>query len=170
MPEPRHRRPRPRRSCALWLQAPVRLSTVAAVLFTTLASAAQTPTSPTTLAQLRDTYRPLLLFAPSPEDPALQAQLHKLKDNAPGLHERDVLLIAIPFHNPAPTDTSLTPEDATAARRRFGIAPADFTVLLLGKDGGEKFRSTKPISFEKLRDTIDAMPMRRQERRNPPNP
>lgn len=133
-------------------------------------STAQTPPSPTTLANLRDTYRPLLLFAPSPDNPSLLAQLHKFKDSAPGLHERDVLLIAVPFNNPAPTETSLTPEDATAARRRLRIAPDAFTLLLLGKDGGEKLRSLKPISFEKLRDTIDLMPMRQQEMRNPPNP
>lgn len=121
------------------------------------------PPSPTTLAQLKDHFRPLLLFAPSPDDPGLRAQLTRLHDDAPGLSERDVLVIAVPFHNPAPTDTGLTPADAEAARRRFHIAPNDFTVLLIGKDGGEKLRSGKPVSFNKLRDIIDGMPMRQRE-------
>ena len=124
---------------------------------------AQTPASPTTLAQLRDNFRPLLLFAPNPDDPSLLAQLHELKDDAPGLTSRQVLLIAIPFNNPSPTDVTLAPADALAARRRFHVPPGDFTAILLGKDGGEKLRSARPLSFAKLRDTIDAMPMRQQE-------
>ncbi len=134
-----------------------------ALLFMSSLALAQTPSSPTTLAQLHDNFRPLLLFARSPDDPSLLAQLHKLKDSAPGLHERDVLLIAIPFHTPAPTDVSLTPADAAEARRRFHLAPIDFTVILLGKDGGEKLRSSKPLSFDKLRGAIDSMPMRKEE-------
>ncbi len=87
----------------------------------------------------------------------------KLKDSAAGLAERDVLVVAIPYKDPSPTDVSLSAADALAARRSFHVAPEDFTAILLGKDGGEKFRSRKPISFEKLRDTIDSMPMRKQE-------
>ena len=100
---------------------------------------------------------------PAPDDPSLLAQLTRLKDHAPGLDERNVLVIAVPYNNPAPTEVALTPEDALAARHRFHVAPADFTAVLLGKDGGEKLRSTKPLSFEKLRDKIDSMPMRQTE-------
>jgi hypothetical protein len=35
--------------------------------------------------------------------------------------------------------------------------------VLVGKDGGEKFRSTEPVLAEKLFDLIVAMPMRRRE-------
>ena len=124
---------------------------------------ARTAPNPTTLGQLRDRYRPLLLFAARPDDPSLLAQMTKLKDVAAGLAERDVLVIAIPYKDPSPTDVSLSAADALAARRSFHVAPEDFTAILLGKDGGEKYRSRKPISFEKLRDTIDSMPMRKQE-------
>ena len=126
---------------------------------------AQEPSSPTTLAQLRDRYRPLLLFASRPDDPSLLAQMTRLKDAAPGLAERDVLVIAIPYKDPAPTEVGLSAAESLAARRLFHVAPEDFTAILLGKDGGEKYRSRKPISFGKLRDTIDSMPMRQQERK-----
>lgn len=145
------------------MRRPLALLALLPTLMTPPSTPAQTPASPTTLASLRDNYRPLLLFAPRPDDPALLAQLQKLKDAAPGLTERQVLLIAIPFANPSPTNPSLTPADALAARRRFQVAPAEFTVILLGKDGGEKLRSRNPISFDKLRDLIDTMPMRQQE-------
>lgn len=128
---------------------------------------AQTAASPTTLEALQDRYRPLLLFAAKPDDPSLLAQMTRLKNSAPGLHERDVLVIVLPYNTPSPSDISLTPESALATRRRFHVAPSDFTAILLGKDGGEKLRSEKPVSFEKLQTLIDSMPMRRNEMRNP---
>lgn len=149
----------------------MRPSTAALLLAMTTSLHAQRqppPTSPTTLAQLKDRFRPLLLFAATPDDPGLRAELTRLHDDAAGLAERDVLVIAIPYNNPSPTDTTLTPADAEAARRRFHIAPNEFTVLLIGKDGGEKLRSSKPIPFSKLRDTIDSMPMRQQESKQNP--
>ena len=123
----------------------------------------QAPPSLTTLAQLRDRSRPLLLFAAAPDDPSLLAQLTRLKNAAAGLRERDVLIIALPYKDPSPTEVSLSAADAQVARRLFHVAPEDFTAILLGKDGGEKYRSKKPISFEKLKSTIDAMPMRQDE-------
>lgn len=36
-------------------------------------------------------------------------------------------------------------------------------VILIGKDGGAKLRSEKPLSMAKLQETIDAMPMRQDE-------
>lgn len=38
-----------------------------------------------------------------------------------------------------------------------------FAVVLIGKDGGEKYRSCTPISSRNIFDRIDAMPMRRSE-------
>ena len=134
-----------------------------ALLMTVLPSLAQGPPSPTTLAQLRESYRPLLLFAPSPEDPSLLAQLTRLRNVQPGLEERNVLIIVVPFHTPSPSRTTLTPDEAAQARRQFNIPPTDFVAVSIGKDGGEKLRSRKPLSFEKLRATIDSMPMRQRE-------
>ncbi len=134
-----------------------------ALFFMTTPIPALTQTPPTTLAALRDHFRPLLIFAATPDDPGLRAQLTRLHDDAVGLAERDVLVIAVPYKTPSPTDTTLTSADAETARRRFNIAPNDFAVLLLGKDGGEKLRFHKPVPFSKFRDTIDGMPMRQQE-------
>jgi hypothetical protein len=43
--------------------------------------------------------------------------------------------------------------------------PADssFALVLIGRDGGEKFRSYKLVSEKVIFDIVDAMPMRRQE-------
>jgi hypothetical protein len=129
---------------------------------------AQSPTGIVSLAALRDRARPLLLFAPTPNDPALQIQLRRLHDHAADLTARDIVIIAIPFESTSPTHATLTVEAAQSVRHRFHIAPTDFVVILIGKDGGEKLRSTKPLTIDKLNETIDAMPMRQQEMRSHP--
>ena len=43
---------------------------------------------------------------------------------------------------------------------------ADFVVILIGKDGGEKLRSRHPLRVESLTKGIDAMPMRQDEMRS----
>jgi hypothetical protein len=131
----------------------------------TPAQTSATPTGIVSLTRLRDNARPLLIFAPTPNDPQLQIQLRRLHQSAAAIADRDIAVIAIPWNSPSPTAATLTDQDALAARRRFHIAPSDFTVILLGKDGGEKLRSSKPLSLNKLTSTIDAMPMRQDELR-----
>lgn len=116
-----------------------------------------------TLAQLRDQFRPLLIFAPRPDDPRLEIQMRTLQEHAPEAQDRDLAVIALPYQSPPPSRLQLTPAESEAARRRFGISPGDFAVILLGKDGGEKLRSDKPLSMNRLVNTIDAMPMRQDE-------
>jgi hypothetical protein len=153
----------------------MRLSTTLALLSVTLPAAVRpqtvaTPTGIVSLASLVDHARPLLIFAATPNDPQLVIQLRRLQANASAVADRDIAVIAIPWNSPSPTAATLTDADALAARRRFHIAPADFAVILLGKDGGEKLRSSKPLSLDTLRNTIDAMPMRQDELRSRPKP
>ncbi len=128
----------------------------------------QSPVGIVSLASLRDRARPLLIFAPTPSDPQLQIQLRRLYDHADDVSAREIVVIALPYESPSPTLATLTVEAAQSVRRRFHIAPTDFTVILIGKDGGEKLRSTEPLTIEKLIETIDAMPMRQQEMRSQP--
>ena len=131
---------------------------------------------PVTLQSMRDTSRPLLVFALSDADPRFRQQLAIAAHNAYELHQRQVITVPLAVHETSKplgfvfdgSDLgSMQPAEAAIARKRFRIASGEFTVILLGKDGGEKLRSHIPLSFEKLRDTIDAMPMRRQEMRHP---
>jgi hypothetical protein len=117
----------------------------------------------TRLKDLKDRARPLLIFAPKPDDPQLQIQVRTLNEHAAETHDRDLVPIALPYNNPSPTPAQLTPTDAEAARRHFHVNPGDFAVILIGKDGGSKLRSDKPLTMEKLNETIDAMPMRQDE-------
>jgi hypothetical protein len=150
---------------ATFLASPLVLAGLTAV-----PALAQAPTGIVSLTTLRDSSRPLLIFAPKPDDPQLQIQLRRLRDNAAAVSERDIVVIAIPYESPAPTPATFTVEGAQSARLRFNVAPADFTVILIGKDGGEKLRSHKPLTIDQLNNTIDAMPMRQQEMRTHPQP
>jgi hypothetical protein len=136
--------------------------------------AGQSPTLPAgtvSLAGMRDRVRPLLIFAPAPDDPRLELQLRGLHEAQAALVERDVVVVVVPFKSPSTSGAMLTGKmlsdaDAQAARRRFKIAPGEFVVILVGKDGGEKLRSSEPLAVTTLRETIDAMPMRQEEMRS----
>ncbi len=117
----------------------------------------------TTLQQLRDHARPVLIFAPKPDDPQLEIQMRILEEHAAEAHDRDVVGIALPYGNPSPSAVQLSSGDAEAARRKFQVNPGDFAAILIGKDGGAKLRSSKPLSMQKLEEAIDAMPMRKDE-------
>ncbi len=94
--------------------------------------------------------RPVLIFAPSPDDPAFVEQSALLHAAREELLERDVVVLI---------DTA--PHEDGALRRGLGVL--GFEVLLVGKDGGVKLRVQKPITAEELSAEIDAMPMRRRE-------
>ena len=118
------------------------------------------PQSTRTLRSYRETTRPLLIFAPIAKDPRLRQQLALLAPFAPGLRERQLVLLTLV---PDGSDALLGREEQARARQTYAITPDSFVVLLLGKDGGEKQRWTAPVAFPVLRDLIDSMPMRQDE-------
>jgi hypothetical protein len=52
-------------------------------------------------------------------------------------------------------------------RHHFKVEPAEFLVILIGKDGGEKLNSRTPVPVDQLERLIDSMPMREREQQNP---
>ncbi len=133
--------------------------------------------APDTLASLRHDYRPLLIFARSP-DREFREQMQMLAQHTQDLHERQILLVPIPPHGKAGEASAweglvprgslgeLSPGECVSARRRFHIGQDEFAVILLGKDGGEKLRSRTPVTMERLVKLIDSMPMRQKEARS----
>lgn len=104
------------------------------------------------LAGYRWHSRVVVALAPTRDDPALATQRRLFAALGADGRERDLVLVE------APGDT---PEGA-ALRRRFG-AGTGFVAILVGKDGGEKLRSSAPLDRDALFPLIDAMPMRREE-------
>jgi hypothetical protein len=134
---------------------------------------------PVTLDLLRDRYRPVLVFAPSTTHTFIQ-QMRILAQGGVPMHERNVITVPLLLHednkpwgvvfNGNDDIGHMSADEQAAARRRFHVRPNDFTVILIGKDGGEKLRSHRPISLDTLRSTIDAMPMRQEEMRSQTKP
>jgi hypothetical protein len=119
---------------------------------------------------MRNCYRALLVFAPAMNDPQMLEQFNQLKNHASELKSRDLLYVPIvpEGHNqPIPGSkihtASLSEDELAAMRHHFKVEPADFLVILIGKDGGEKLNSRTPVPLDKLEQLIDSMPMRKTE-------
>lgn len=148
------------------------MSRIFVTLLVALSKCHQAPAQ--ALATFVDKNRILLVFAPTDQDPRLREQLNLLSHHAKDMKDRDLILITIlsPSGETTPPDTLRTPPrpvlsdaEQLSIRHRFRVPPAEFAAILLGKDGGEKLRSSTPVSCNGLNRTIDAMPMRRQEMR-----
>jgi len=100
--------------------------------------------------------RPLIIFVDSEKNPAYQKQLAILQKEVAGLQSRDVVVLTCAGDYPE-------------LRSKYRVTKPGVTALLIGKDGGEKWRVDKPFSVEELLRVIDAMPMGSQEARSREN-
>jgi len=115
---------------------------------------------------LRSERRPLLVFAPSAAAPLALALRGALGRADVGLFDRDMIVIEVYGDDAARADGASVPSGTAAhLRQRFQVAATEELVLLLGKDGGEKLRTTSP-DLEAIFRLIDNMPMRRREMNN----
>ncbi len=128
---------------------------------------------PTTLAQMRGCYRPLLVFAASANDPRLAKQRDALDRSADDMMDRNVLLVPVVVSGKGlqtPLDAPyavLSAQESAVARRRFGVTPGSFKVVLLGEDGGAKLSSGALVPVDRLNGLIDSMPTRKLEMQQP---
>jgi len=111
-----------------------------------------------TLRASRWQQRVLLLTAPSAQDANFKRQTALLAAGRAALKARDVRVLNAPFDQ-------LSAADQRLLTRQLRLGSSAFTVLLLGKDGGEKLRRARPMTVAELTAVIDQMPMRRQEMR-----
>ncbi|MCY7349201.1 MAG: DUF4174 domain-containing protein [Cytophagaceae bacterium] len=110
--------------------------------------------------------RVLLVFAPVEESPDFLKQRNIDQQAREGYGERDLVVLEL-FQREGREvgGTALTRPQVDALRKQFGVKTDGFTVILLGKDGGEKLRQTRPLLSEELFRLIDSMPMRQGEMR-----
>ena len=105
-------------------------------------------------SQPLNNHRTVLIFGNN--QTLLQQQLQALQKDSSGLVERDVIVNVV------------NPGDQLYKRHQVVLAEP-FTVILIGKDGGEKYRSANLLTTGKLFAIIDAMPMRRAEMKRSKN-
>ncbi|WP_176484552.1 DUF4174 domain-containing protein [Sphingomonas spermidinifaciens] len=102
--------------------------------------------------------RLIVIFAPSRSDPNLLRQRALLRQSQRGMAERDVHVIEVVG------DTVAGAHDyAAALRQRYAVPRGRFGVVLVGRDGGVKFRSAEAVVPIRIERIIDAMPMRLRE-------
>ena len=102
----------------------------------------------------KNPFRQVYLFSPSEKNADLIEQQQIFAADTEGVKERDLRLTVI-----------LEVSDKAKLFKRYKIVPDKFTFVLIGKDGGEKFRSSKIVSLQALFALIDGMPMRKDEMR-----
>jgi hypothetical protein len=111
--------------------------------------------------------RVLLIFSPNTFNSDYRDQVSSLDDSDAEFEERDLkIFYALGQSSASFKGTSLPDEAISELRSKFGIASSEFVVLLIGKDGKEKFQAKQPISREDLFDEIDGLPMRKLEMKN----
>ena len=109
-------------------------------------------------------HRILLVFAPSEQSPFYQQQQQAWQSRSEGMQERDLKLLEVLATGASRVDGQpMSAASADRLRNQFGVAPEDFAVILVGKDGTEKQRFSQPVDLSDIFSTIDAMPMRQQE-------
>ena len=110
--------------------------------------------------------RLLLIFAPSEDYPAYRFLADELRRQQNGVHDRDVLVFALLEKGQSRLgDVGLDKAAGELLRTRFSVKQGAFTVVLIGKDGGEKLRREERATLGEIFGLIDTMPMRRREKR-----
>ena len=116
------------------------------------------------LDALRWKKRVLVLFSPSESDASFQSQKKSLASSAEEVLDRNLVILEIVEQGQSRAGNQLlSGKSVQAIRKRLGVETGPFQVLLIGKDGGVKLRSSEAVSMKDLFGLIDSMPMRQQE-------
>ena len=111
--------------------------------------------------------RLLLVFSPTGSAPGYVAFNRSLTTARSEVTDRDLIVFRIFESDPSFVEQQPLPqEDAEALRRRFNVRTGQFTVVLIGKDGGVKLVREQRAALGEIFDLIDSMPMRQQEMRD----
>ena len=116
------------------------------------------------LSQFQWKNRLLFLFAPNRDHPFFDVLNKSLTTHQAEVADRDLVIFERLESGPSSMNTnSLDPQTAQSLRDKFDIARSEFTVILIGKDGGIKLKRHDKILLQDVFDLIDAMPMRQNE-------
>lgn len=109
------------------------------------------------LNEKKDHRRVLLLYGRDDAQHFLIEQQEALTEVRDGMNERDLDVIVLVASEVSEPDRQFLMHD-------YKLVPSDnFIGWLIGKDGGIKQTYKKPVSTQDLFNTIDSMPMRKQE-------
>ena len=108
--------------------------------------------------------RPLLLFAPTENDPRLVETMRRIDASRCDFVDRDMVLGRIVTEGTSTLDGQVVDtNEAQRLQSEFGIGANSFSVVLIGKDGGEKLRVNDVPDLPTIYAVVDGMPMRGRE-------
>lgn len=117
------------------------------------------------LASFQWQNRVLLIFGSSEKEVAEQEE--RFHNQESQVDERDLVILTIVNNVVSDGGRSGSLPTASALRTKFRVdQDASLTVVLVGKDGGEKLRETELTEPKAVFDLIDSMPMRKDEARD----
>jgi len=96
-----------------------------------------------------------------------KSQLEKINNINSEFIERDLVLILLEndlskmSYDGLKTSKKLDYDSSTNLRRKYNFK--DFKLILIGKDGEEKYNSAEPVEINIIFEIIDEMPMRKRE-------
>ncbi len=99
--------------------------------------------------------RQLLIFGNTAYAALVKQQLLIFNSVPQGIKERDINIVVV--------------NAGSTFFDKYGVKPGEFKVVLVGKDGGEKYQSGQVVPIAKIFALIDAMPMRKAEIKNKGN-
>lgn len=137
-----------------------------AVLLLGITAGSANGSSSSDLDMYRWKNRLLLVFSPSDTDQTYLELQHALGRAGDKLQDRDMVVFHLFASGRGKADeTCLGKNEVRSLYQRFDVPDHSLTVILLGKDGGEKVRQVGQFDLQAIFDRIDAMPMRQREMR-----
>lgn len=122
------------------------------------------------LSDHRWEHRPLLVFAPTDSDPRLVETLSRIEASRCDFVGRDMVVgLVLTEGNSTLDGHVVNAVESQRLRSRYALGDNAFSVLLIGKDGGEKLRVNEVPDLQAIYDVIDGMPMRSSEISADPN-
>jgi hypothetical protein len=114
--------------------------------------------------------RILLIFAPANTDARTSQFTNYLTKRNCEVVDRDIMIGKFVLNEPGwlngkPVEAGQSAE----LRKKYNIEDNRFAVLLIGKDGGEKYRLYEVPELDEIFALIDGMPMRQAEMQESPN-
>lgn len=110
--------------------------------------------------------RLVFIFTPKENNSEFLEMRKEYFHAADSLKERDVVVWQLVAETSVDIDNERKPQlPAKPFYSHFNVDENTFMVIVIGKDGDEKYRSNLPLSVPELEKLIDAMPMRKIEKK-----
>lgn len=127
-------------------------------------SAQSNPEELIDLSDFRWENRLLLVFTPELSHSKTIEVMSMIENNREGILDRDLLVFYI-FEKGQSTygDSLMNEKSEKHLRQKYYATNGETTVVVIGKDGGEKYRQINQIDVDRIFARIDMMPMRKSE-------